>query len=102
MRKLPTPDDCKPLTVTMKPSLPLRCALASVFAANGVVGFQYPDCINGPLATNTVCDTKASPPERAAALIKAMNITEKLSNLVEYVARLVLRLGPPSLIQPIV
>jgi beta-D-xylosidase 4 len=49
------------------------------------MGFQYPDCVNGPLASNTVCDMKASPPDRAAALVKAMNITEKLANLVEYV-----------------
>ncbi len=62
--------------------------MASVYAVNGVLGFQYPDCINGPLATNAVCDTKASPPDRAAALVKAMNITEKLSNLVEYVVSL--------------
>lgn len=62
-----------------------RWVLASIFGANGVEGFQYPDCVNGPLANNTVCDAKASPPDRAAALVKVMNITEKLSNLVEYV-----------------
>jgi beta-D-xylosidase 4 len=50
-----------------------------------VVATTYPDCINGPLANTTVCDPKAPPPERAAALVKAMNISEKLVNLVEYV-----------------
>ncbi|KAB5578731.1 glycoside hydrolase superfamily, partial [Coniochaeta sp. 2T2.1] len=43
----------------------------------------YPDCTNGPLAKTAVCDPKASPPDRAAALVKAMNISEKLVNLVD-------------------
>ncbi|KAH8905815.1 glycoside hydrolase family 3 protein [Coniochaeta sp. PMI_546] len=43
----------------------------------------YPDCTNGPLAKTVVCDPKASPPDRAAALVKAMNISEKLVNLVD-------------------
>ena len=59
--------------------------LANTLAATGVLGVEYPDCKNGPLANNTVCDASASPPDRAAALVRAMNITEKLSNLVEYV-----------------
>lgn len=45
----------------------------------------YPDCTNGPLAKSVVCDPKAPPPDRAAALVKAMNISEKLVNLVESV-----------------
>ena len=48
-----------------------------------VHAFQYPDCIHGFLSNNTVCNSKATPSERAAALVKAMNVTEKLSNLVE-------------------
>jgi len=67
----------------MKSSLSRALAAASLgFAA--VEAFQYPDCVKGPLANTTVCDPKASPPDRAAALVKAMNITEKLANLVEY------------------
>ncbi|OTB05082.1 glycoside hydrolase family 3 protein [Hypoxylon sp. CI-4A] len=44
----------------------------------------FPDCAGGPeiLTGNLVCDTSASPAERAAALIDAWNITEKLVNLV--------------------
>ncbi|CAK7200632.1 hypothetical protein SEUCBS139899_003330 [Sporothrix eucalyptigena] len=42
----------------------------------------FPDCVNGPLANNTVCNTKASPSARAAALVKAMTLDEKLVNLV--------------------
>ena len=47
---------------------------------------DFPDCAKGPLANNTVCDPKASPADRAAALVAAMNINEKLANLVEYVS----------------
>ncbi|KAI0594676.1 glycoside hydrolase superfamily [Biscogniauxia sp. FL1348] len=45
----------------------------------------FPDCVNGPevLTTNLVCDTTASPADRAAAFIKAWNVTEKLTNLVD-------------------
>jgi len=46
----------------------------------------YPDCNNGPLSKTVVCDPNASPPDRAAALVKAMNISEKLVNLVKYAA----------------
>jgi beta-D-xylosidase 4 len=71
--------------LNMKVSSSVRWALASAITANGVLGFQYPDCVNGPLADNTVCDTNASPPDRAAALVKAMKVEEKLENLVECV-----------------
>ncbi|KAK3309888.1 glycoside hydrolase superfamily [Chaetomium strumarium] len=67
----------------MKVLSPLRLAMASVIVADVVAGFRYPDCTNGPLANNTVCDTKASPSDRAAALVKAMKIDEKLVNLVD-------------------
>ncbi|KAK3335927.1 glycoside hydrolase superfamily [Cercophora scortea] len=55
-------------------------ACLSAHVANG---FEFPDCDHGPLAGTTVCDTRASPTERAAELVKLMNITEKLSNLVD-------------------
>lgn len=67
----------------MKPLSLSSCVVAGGLAAAGVSAFQYPDCRNGPLAHNTVCDPSAPPPMRAAALVKAMNITEKLANLVE-------------------
>lgn len=43
---------------------------------------SYPDCVNGPLSTNNVCDRTLSPRERAAALVEALSIEEKLQNLV--------------------
>ncbi len=69
----------------MKSSWMLALGAGAANAQN--MNFQsYPDCQTGLLATNKVCDTTLSPPVRAAALIAAMNITEKLQNLVRYVA----------------
>ncbi len=41
------------------------------------------DCVNGPLASNAVCDTSASSADRAAALVKAMPLKDKFRNLVD-------------------
>lgn len=51
---------------------------------------QFPDCIHGPelLTTNPVCNTTASPADRAKAIVAAMNINEKLVNMVEYLSLL--------------
>jgi beta-D-xylosidase 4 len=59
----------------------LALSLVSSAAAIG------PDCVNGPLASNKICDKNASPPERAAALVAAMEDKEKLDNLMRYRAR---------------
>ncbi|KAK3633005.1 hypothetical protein LTR56_016053 [Elasticomyces elasticus] len=58
---------------------------------------HYPDCVDGPdlLTSNLVCDPSASPADRAAAIINAMNITEKLANLLD-VANGTERLGLPA------
>ena len=56
-------------------------AAASVLYA--AIGGRYPDCDNGPLRTNDVCNTELDPSKRAAGLVEAMNMTEKLLNLVE-------------------
>ncbi|KAK5238432.1 hypothetical protein LTR47_000175 [Exophiala xenobiotica] len=39
----------------------------------------FPDCVNGPLANNTVCDTSASAVSRAQALVNALSIDEKFN-----------------------
>lgn len=59
----------------------------SFFGAHVLGKITFPDCAGGPeiLTTNLICDTSASPSERASALISAWNITEKLVNLVELV-----------------
>lgn len=46
-------------------------------------GVKYPDCANGPLKSNLVCDSSAAPEARAAALVAAMSNNEKLTNLIK-------------------
>lgn len=56
------------------------------YIADEVQGaITYPDCENGPLSTNIVCDQAATPAERAAGLVDIMELDEKLENLVKYV-----------------
>ncbi|KEF63623.1 uncharacterized protein A1O9_01601 [Exophiala aquamarina CBS 119918] len=55
---------------------------------------QYPDCANGPLSNNSVCDTSLPAKERARALIDAMTVQEKL-NLTHNNSPGVRRLGLP-------
>ncbi|KAF2172247.1 glycoside hydrolase family 3 protein [Zasmidium cellare ATCC 36951] len=43
-------------------------------------GRGFPDCENGPLRNNSVCDTSADPLSRATALIAAFTLEEKLNN----------------------
>ena len=50
-----------------------------LLAMPGAAAALFPDCGNGPLRKNTVCDTSASVRDRATALVKAMNIDEKFS-----------------------
>jgi hypothetical protein len=67
--------------------------IASVAAiavlASPIWAMQFPDCVNGPalLTKNLVCNTTASPADRAKAIVAAMNITEKIANMVEYINR---------------
>jgi xylan 1,4-beta-xylosidase len=49
-----------------------------------------PDCVNGALKSNKVCDTTASPADRAAALVNALQQQEKLNNLVRYLNSFIL------------
>ena len=74
---------CLAHITTMHPTLApvfLALSIASTVIAIG------PDCLKGPLATNKICDVNASPPERAAALVAAMEDIEKLDNLMRYIA----------------
>lgn len=47
----------------------------------------FPDCVNGPLKSNKVCDVTETPANRASALVQAMQPNEKLQNIIRYVAR---------------
>ncbi|KAF2281393.1 glycoside hydrolase [Westerdykella ornata] len=65
------------------------------FGFNTCPGAVGPDCVNGPLKNNKICDITAKPAERAAALVAAMTQEEKLANLVSK-APGVQRLGLPA------
>jgi beta-D-xylosidase 4 len=55
-------------------------------AVSGVQApFTLPNCVDGKLASNKVCDTSLPRAERAAALVQAMTIDEKLANLKKYI-----------------
>lgn len=70
----------------MKSAWVFAVGAAQIAAAQNMAFQSYPDCTNGLLATNGVCDTKLSPPARAKALVSAMNVQEKLQNLMRYVS----------------
>jgi xylan 1,4-beta-xylosidase len=57
---------------------------AGVAVAQNAAFQSYPDCKNGLLAKNKVCDVTLSPPERAAALVAALTNEEKLDNIIRY------------------
>lgn len=57
-------------------------ALVALLASGALVAAIGPDCVNGALKSNKICDTTASPSDRAAALVAAMQQQEKLDNLV--------------------
>ncbi|KAK5136092.1 hypothetical protein LTR08_004142 [Meristemomyces frigidus] len=65
--------------------LSAAAVLPAALALQSGVYLHYPDCVNGPelLTSNLVCDASATPAARAAAIIGAMNITEKLANLID-------------------
>lgn len=44
--------------------------------------YTPPDCTKEPLASNGICDSTLLPPERAAALVAAMDPEDKVANLV--------------------
>ena len=74
----------------VKASIVAQTALiASASAAS------FPDCINGPLKNNTVCDTSASIQDRVQGLINALTNAEKF-NLTGSTSPGVPRLGIPS------
>ncbi|KAK6949596.1 hypothetical protein Daesc_009679 [Daldinia eschscholtzii] len=65
--------------------LPAQSLVFLSLGAQALGRMAFPDCVDGPeiLTSNLVCNTSANPSERAAALIDAWNITEKLVNLVD-------------------
>lgn len=68
--------------LAMKSSWTLGCGLVAVAHALDLPFQTYPDCQNGLLAQNQVCNRTLSPADRAAALVAALTNEEKLQNLV--------------------
>ncbi|KAI0072248.1 beta-xylosidase [Panus rudis PR-1116 ss-1] len=47
---------------------------------NPPITYSFPDCANGPLKTNAICDTSKDPLTRAKALVNAMTVDEMVNN----------------------
>ena len=62
-------------TYHMATLLALACLSLASFAYA-----DFPDCVDGPLANTTVCDTSATPFERARALVSLFTLEEKINN----------------------
>ncbi|KAJ7175430.1 beta-xylosidase [Mycena filopes] len=76
----------------MLATLFLALALA---CAPQAAAYAFPDCVHGPLAKTTVCDTSASAITRAKALIAMFNTTELIQNTDNFAVG-VARLGLPA------
>jgi beta-D-xylosidase 4 len=71
-------------------------SLLFVFALTGAAhAYSFPDCVGGPLANTTVCNTSASPTTRAKALIAMFTTAELVANTVN-MSPGVSRLGLPA------
>ncbi|KAK6072998.1 glycoside hydrolase family 3 protein [Seiridium cupressi] len=73
----------------------LGTALSLLVSGVAAAGHLFPDCENGPLVNNTVCDTSSSVSDRAKALVAAFTTEEKFQ-LVVSTSPGVPRLGLPS------
>ena len=56
--------------------------VALAVGTSSVAGYGFPDCVNGPLANNTVCDTSKDAITRATALIELWTDAELTNNSV--------------------
>nr|AMW64957.1 beta-xylosidase [Thermoascus aurantiacus] len=59
------------------------------------IDLSFPDCVNGPLSSNLVCNTSADPQARAASLVSLFTLEELINNTGN-TAPGVPRLGLPS------
>ncbi|RDX51851.1 glycoside hydrolase family 3 protein [Lentinus brumalis] len=74
----------------------LSTLLAAVaVGTTSVRAYGFPDCVNGPLANNTVCDTTKDPITRARALVEIWT-DEELTNNTVNASPGVPRLGLPA------
>ncbi|KAK6219161.1 hypothetical protein LQW54_002410 [Pestalotiopsis sp. IQ-011] len=70
-------------------------ALSLLVSGAAAAGHLFPDCVEGPLSNNTVCDTSATVLDRAKALVAVLTTGEKFQ-LVGNTSPGVPRLGLPS------
>ncbi|KAF7437427.1 hypothetical protein PC9H_004266 [Pleurotus ostreatus] len=73
----------------------LPIVLVACLCPHFILAAGFPDCANGPLKNNTVCDTSKSARERAQAVISLFTDDELMSNMVNESPG-VPRLGLPS------
>lgn len=73
----------------------MELIILAVLAFGGIAQAAFPDCVNGPLKNNTVCNPAASTAERVKALISEFTLEEKL-NLTGSTSPGVPRLGLPA------
>ncbi|KAF9468809.1 beta-xylosidase [Collybia nuda] len=74
--------------------LVLLLFVLGVSPVHGLV-YSFPDCANGPLKNNTVCDTTKDPATRARAVVSLFTVEELMANTVN-LSPGVPRLGLPS------
>ncbi|KAJ7505520.1 glycoside hydrolase family 3 protein [Mycena galericulata] len=74
---------------------PLFSLLVVICAAPARAAYSFPDCVSGPLANTTVCDTSATPAARAKALISMFTTSELIEN-TDNSSPGVARLGIPA------
>ncbi|KAK2762591.1 hypothetical protein FQN54_000764 [Arachnomyces sp. PD_36] len=63
----------------MAPSFATSFATISMLAASASAAF--PDCKNGPLKNNTICDSSLPAKERVAGLLEVLTLEEKILNV---------------------
>lgn len=85
------------LLVCLSPTMVRASVTTQVLLAGAASAALFPDCQNGPLSNNTVCDPTASVTERAQAFVAALTNEEKF-NLTGSTSPGVPRLGVPSYI----
>lgn len=91
-----SPQVAEGLTSIMAPMLS-SSILGVVSLATSAVALNYtfPDCVNGPLKSNLVCNTSANFLDRARAVVDLFTVQELMSNSVN-LSPGVPRLGLPS------
>lgn len=60
----------------------LFLVVLGISPAYGAFVYSFPDCANGPLKNNTVCDTTKDPVTRARAVISLFTVQELIANTV--------------------